>query len=215
MEAAMIVLIKGEEKSKYPALIDRMHRLRKEIFHDQLGWKVSVSGDWEIDHYDALHPLYVLSVDEAEDIRGALRLLPTTGPNMLNDTFPELLPGGQRIESPLIWESSRFTIPTTGDRRRDFARMSQATAELGLAMNEIGKDTGLTHIVTVYDAVMHRMLTMADCAGEPLSAPKVIGGVLTYAVIYEIGAELENRLRRASGIQTAVLPAHAAGKRVA
>lgn len=211
----MIVLIGGENKSKHTNLIDQMHRLRKEIFHDQLHWNVTVSGDWEIDHYDALHPLYVLSLDEAGGVRGALRLLPTTGLNMLNDTFPELLPGGQRIESPLIWESSRFTILTTGDRRRDFARMSQATAELGLAMNQIGKEVGLTHIVTVYDAIMHRMLKMTDCAGEPLTAPKVIGGVLTYAVIYEIGDELEKRLRVASGIQSAILPEDSALKLVA
>lgn len=202
----MIVLISGENKSKHTDLIDKMHRLRKEIFHDQLGWKVNVSGDWEIDHYDALHPLYVLSLDEENNLRGALRLLPTTGLNMLNDTFPELLPDGKRIESPLIWESSRFTIPTTGDRRRDFARMSEATAELGLAMNEIGKQVGLTHIVTVYDAIMHRMLKMANCAGEPLGEPKIIGGVLTYAVIYEIGDELEQRLRLVSGTQSVILP---------
>ena len=98
----MIVLINGENKSKHANLIEKMHKLRKEIFNDQLGWKVNVSGDWEIDHYDALHPLYVLSVDEENNIRGALRLLPTTGLNMLNDTFPELLPDGKRIESPLI-----------------------------------------------------------------------------------------------------------------
>ena len=93
--------------------------------------------------------------------------------------------------------------------------MSEATAELGLAMNEIGKEVGLTHIVTVYDAIMHRMLKMANCAGEPLGEPKIIGGVLTYAVIYEIGDELEQRLRVVSGTQSAILPDHSALKLVA
>lgn len=211
----MIVLINGGDRSKQANLIDQMHKLRKQIFHDQLGWQVSISGDWEIDHYDALDPLYVLSVDETGNIMGGLRLLPTTGLNMLNDTFPQLLPSGNRIESPLIWESSRFTILTTGDRRRDFACMSRATAELGLAMNEIGKEIGLSHIVTVYDAIMHRMLKMSDCAGDPLALPKMIGGVLTYAVIYEIGEELETRLRAASGIKSSILPEHTALRLVA
>ncbi len=202
----MIILINGEEKATKIGLIDQMHRMRKNIFHDHLRWNVTIAGEWEIDHYDALNPLYVLSLDADNNVRGGLRLLPTTGPNMLNDTFGVLLPEAKRIESPLIWESSRFTIRTTGDRRRDFAIMSAATAELGLAMNEIGLNTGLSHIVTVYDAVMHRMLKMSNCEGEPLGPPQMIGNVLTYAVIYEIGEALEKRLKAASGIGASVLP---------
>ena len=73
-------------------------------------------------------------------------------------------------------------------------------------MNELGMHVGLTHIVTVYDAFLHRILERSDCAGEPLSKPKMVGGVLTYAVLYEIGPELESRLRAASGITECVLP---------
>lgn len=183
----MIKIIPGQSRNEFPRLIDEMHRLRRSVFHERLKWQVTVINNWEVDGYDALDPLYVLSLNEREQVIGGLRLLPTTGFNMLNDTFPELLPDGARIESPLIWESSRFTVRMTGDRRSDAPVISRATAELGLALNEIGTMAGLTHIVTVYDQVMHRMLQRCGCAGDPLGPARDIGGVTTYAVVYEIG----------------------------
>lgn len=195
----MIKIIPGEWRARFPRLIDEMHRLRRNVFHERLQWQVPVINRWEVDGYDALDPLYVLSLDERERVIGGLRLLPTTGFNMLNDTFPELLPDGARIESPLIWESSRFTVRMTDDRRADAPIIGKATAELGLALNEIGKASGLTHIVTVYDRAMHRMLSRSGCAGEPLGPPHDIGGVETYAVLYEVGPEWDAQVRRLAG----------------
>lgn len=196
----MIKLIPGEWRDRYPRLIDEMHRLRRSVFHERLKWQVTVINRWEIDGYDALDPLYVVSIDEHENVIGGLRLLPTTGFNMLNDTFPQLLPDGARIESPLIWESSRFTVRMTGDAQVDAPTISRATAELGFALNEIGKAASLTHVVTVYDRVMHRLLTRCGCAGEPLGPPQWIGGVETYAVLYEVGPAWDARVSRLAGV---------------
>jgi acyl homoserine lactone synthase len=201
----MIKLIQGHERNNNPKLIDQMHRLRKNVFYDRLRWQVPIINQWEIDGYDVMSPLYVLTLDNAQNVAGGLRLLPTSGLNMLNDTFPQLLPNGERFESPRIWESSRFTIDRRLETKRYNARLGVATAELGLAMNQIGKNVGLTHVVTVYDALVHRILERGGCEGEPLGEPQMIGNVLTYAVIFEIGDELEARLRNASGIDYDVL----------
>ena len=195
----MIKVIPGAWRSRYPRLIDEMYKLRRSVFHDRLKWQVTVINRWEIDGYDALDPLYVLSLDENERVVGGLRMLPTTGFNMLNDTFAQLLPDGARIESPLIWESSRFTVQMTGDRRIDARVMGHATAELALALNEIGMAAGLSHIVTVYDRAMHRMMSRAGCAAEPLGPPQMIGGVETYAVIYEVSEDTGARFRALAG----------------
>lgn len=196
----MIKVIPGAWRDRFPRLIDEMHKLRRNVFYERLRWQVTVINRWEIDGYDALDPLYVLSLDDDEKVIGGLRLLPTTGFNMLNDTFPELLPDGEPIHSPLIWESSRFTVRMTGDRRLDASTIGRATAELGMALNEIGKAAALTHIVTVYDRAMHRMLLRTGCAGEPLGPPQSIGGVETYAVLYEVGPEWDARVRSLSGV---------------
>jgi acyl homoserine lactone synthase len=196
----MIRIIPGAWRDRHPRLMDEMHKLRRSVFYERLRWQVTVINRWEIDGYDALDPLYVLSVDEDEKVIGGLRLLPTTGFNMLNDTFSELLPDGEPIHSPLIWELSRFTVRMTGVRQIDAPIISRATAELGLALNEIGKAAALTHMVAVYDRAMHRMLLRHGCAGEPLGPPQLIGGVESYAVIYEVGAQWDERVRALSGV---------------
>jgi acyl homoserine lactone synthase len=182
-----------------------MHQIRRKVFHERMKWDVTVVNNWEVDGYDALSPIYLVCLDKYETVVGGLRLLPTTGFTMINDTFSNLLPDFKRIESPLIWESSRFSVDHEADVAIGKKGLSRATAELGLAMNEIGVRSGLTHIVTVYDALMHRVLKRAGCAGEPIGAPQVIGNVLTYAVFFEVGAATEAALRRASEIEGSVL----------
>lgn len=208
----MIKLIQGRDRHLYPTEIAEMHRLRKHVFHDRMQWDVPIINEWEVDGYDALDPLYVLSVNDDGRVVGGLRFLPTTGFNMLNDTFPELLPDGERFASPLVWESSRFTVDRSVDKRRMKGGLGVATAELGLAMNEIGTSAGLTHVVTVYDALLHRVLERAGCEGEPMSEPRMIGKVLTYAVLYEVGPEWDARVRAASGIEGHVIEAASASR---
>ena len=201
----MIRIIDGRLRHRHAREIDAMHRIRKKVFHDRMKWDVSVINDWEIDGYDALSPVYLVCVNEIGNIVGGLRLLPTTGFTMLNDTFSVLLPDSGRIESPLIWELSRFSVDHEADVGIGKKGMSRATAELGLAMNEIGMQTGLTHIVTVYDAFMHRILKRAGCAGDPIGPPQMIGEVLTYAVFFDVSVETDAALRRASEIEGSVL----------
>ncbi len=196
----MINLVFGQNRARYLVMIDKMHRLRKIVFNDQLKWEVNVVRNWEIDHYDAVNPLYVIVTNGKQDVIGSVRILPTTGLNMLNDTFPQLLPEGMPIESPRIWELSCFTIRNPSSRA-DFAKISSATAELGLALNEIGKLAGISHYVAVYDAYMHRLLQRTGCAGDPISEPKMIGSVLSYAVTYEVGDEWEAVIHQQPGIE--------------
>jgi acyl homoserine lactone synthase len=96
---------------KHSELALGMHRLRRRVFRNRLDWKVSVSDGLEIDQYDALTPTCLLGVDR-RDVVGCVRLLPTTGPNMLADTFPVLLDGRAAPKNAKIWESSRFCVNT-------------------------------------------------------------------------------------------------------
>ena len=201
----MIRIIEGGNRRKFQREMDAFHQIRKRVFFDRMGWDVSVINSWEVDGYDALDPVYLLSVDAEERVVGGLRLLPTMGFNMLNDTFSQLLPEGKRIESPLIWECSRFSVDDQVDMPIGPKGISRATAELGLGMNELGARIGLSHIVAVYDAMMHRVLTRAKCAGEPIGEPKRIGKTMALAVFFEIGPATEAAARAASGIGGQVL----------
>jgi acyl homoserine lactone synthase len=200
----MIRIIDGRFRHRFAEEIDAMHKIRKKVFFDRMKWQVSVINNWEIDGFDALSPIYLVCVNDKNKVVGGLRLLPTMGFTMINDTFSLLLPDSNRVESPLIWESSRFSVDHDADVAIGKKGLSRATAELGLAMNELGVQTGLTHIVTVYDALMHRVLKRAGCAGVPIAPPRMIGNVLTYAVFFEVGAATEGALRGASEIERSV-----------
>ena len=102
----MIKLIEGAYASFFPRETHAMFRSRAETFSGRLGWEVIVKNGYERDRFDDLNPLYLVSVDpETEEYWGSLRLLPTTGPNMLRDVFPQLLGEGEQIVDATIWES--------------------------------------------------------------------------------------------------------------
>jgi acyl homoserine lactone synthase len=205
----MIRLIEGRDRNKHPYVMEQMFRLRKRVFADRLGWKVTCKGSWEIDEYDALDPLYVLAMDETgEQVVGSLRLLPTTGPNMLADTFYELLPDGMTVKSATIWESSRYCVDTELASQWSERGVHQATAELLMALCEIGIDVGLTHIVTVIDLRMERILRRMNCFGDRIGMPRRYGAVTALAGLWDTSEEMLLRLRTASGIAGSVLEHH-------
>ncbi len=89
----MLQLISPDRYGEFVDDLAEMHRLRYRVFKERLGWDVEVSGDMEIDEFDACRPAYLLQRDDDGRIQGCVRLLPTTGPTMLRDTFPVLLDG--------------------------------------------------------------------------------------------------------------------------
>ncbi|MCY0151054.1 hypothetical protein OEG86_00805 [Hoeflea alexandrii] len=186
-----------------------MFRMRAEVFSGRLGWDVKVENGREIDRFDAEDPLYLLSLDERSgQLRGAVRLLPTTGPNMLRDVFSVLMPGGT-VGSPLIWESSRFAVNPQIFEARDRAEanhmVSKTTVELLYGMVEVAQRAGIEHIVSVFDARMARIFRSIDCRFEQLGTPVRIGKVMTYAGLFDIGADMRSRLGAAGDLRSSVL----------
>ena len=182
-----------------------MHEIRKRTFHDRLNWQVRTLRSWEIDEFDALDPLYLISIGPNDNVRGALRLLPTTGPNMLADVFPELLPDGMRIESATVWESSRFSVDQEAAAERSENLLNRTTGELLIGIVEVGLIAGLTEVVSVYDAMFARILKRANCPAELIGKPARIGKVMGYAALFEISERMLENLRKASGIDEPVI----------
>ena len=205
----MIKVIEGVERGRPPELLDQMFRIRAEVFADRLGWEVDVTDRREIDRFDNEHPLYLLSVhEESGDLQGAVRLLPTTGPNMLRDVFSRLVPGGT-VESPLIWESSRFAINPrliNATERQDANHIVNATTiELLCGIVEVCQQAGVEHVVSVFDARMARIFRAADCPFEVIGTPTRIGKVMTYAGLFEMSTDMRDRLGRVRKMPSAVL----------
>jgi acyl homoserine lactone synthase len=185
----MITVIDGLQRENHAKLLDEMHRLRARVFKDRLGWDVTFVDGRERDRFDDLMPLYVIATSPAGHVVGSLRALQTTGPTMLGEVFSELLPPGEVVRSPLIWESTRFNIDMDYAAARGEGAVSQITSELLCGLAEIAVVAGLTHILSVYDIMMERILKRAGANPVRLAPPKRIGGVPTIAGTMEVSLE--------------------------
>lgn len=160
-----------------------MHRLRAKVFSGRMGWEVPVMSGMEIDGYDAMDPYYMMMREEGGILRGCWRLLPTVGPYMLKDTFPEFLHGQPFPEDPRIWELSRFAIETDGVQSFGFSDMTmQSISEI----IRYGHQNGIAHYVTVTATAIERMLRRAGLVTRRMGAPLKVGNETAVAIYVDI-----------------------------
>ena len=181
-----------------------MHRLRGRVFKEQLDWDVSVSGGLEIDQYDTHSPIYLIALEQGEVV-GSVRLLPTTGPNMLADTFPVLLDGHAAPKAAEIWESSRFCVDTKNVTATAENGLREATFLLFAAMIELGQQCDLQAIATVTDLRMERILRRAGWHLDRLGTPQQIGATKAMAVLLPITNDALGAIRAAGKISGSVI----------
>lgn len=129
----MFTLVYGDDLFDFPGLANQMFQDRRAQFADDYGWELDIDQNGrEIDEYDLMNPLYLILRDEEGRHVGSTRLMPTTGPTMIADHFSDMTDGVE-IESPLIWECTRFFIADRGrDSVKNAAALMWAGCELGL-----------------------------------------------------------------------------------
>ena len=108
-KAAAIIVVESHNAPEHRHLLDEMFRLRAHVFHGRLGWDVGVTNDMERDRFDDLMPVYIIDAD-GPTVRGSLRLLPTTGPTLSEETFSDTFPDAAALSAPTIWECSRLCV---------------------------------------------------------------------------------------------------------
>lgn len=198
-----IKLVTGMDLKNHEALLGEMFKARKRLFADRLGWDVTVDENgWEMDRYDPLHPLYLIATDETGSHVGSLRLLPTTGDTMLRDVFASVF-DDTVIESPLIWECTRFCIEG-GKSEKISAGLHRATTALLLGICETSLQAGIQQIVGVFD---RRMIPIYRRGGW---APEVVGesGVGRDAVflgVWDVSEAYAESIREAGKLKGSIL----------
>lgn len=188
-------------------LVRGMHRLRARVFKDRLDWAVSVAGDMEIDRFDAEHATYLLVLTGAREVVGHVRLLPTTGPNMLADTFPLLLEERPAPCTPEVVESSRFCVDTSQAEDTAENGLRRATHVLFAAMLEWSMQQDQAAIATVTDVRMERILRRAGWPLERLGQPHLIGSTQALAGLLPVTRKALEAVRRSGSLEQPVLAA--------
>ena len=192
----MIRFMYADQLDTLPTLRDTMFRDRAQQFKTRLNWDVRVDATgYEIDQYDQMNPLYAIWEMPDGTHGGSMRFLPTTGETMVNDHFTHLT-DGVRIESPLIWECTRYCLSPRFD-----GQAKEIASSLMVAGCEMGLQFGLSDWVGVFDARMVRIYRRIGWE------PTVLGTVgegrdKTSVGLWAVSEEARDAMCRIAGITT-------------
>ena len=177
----MIRIVTAGNHGTHARALLEMHRQRKAVFVDRLGWDLAVTGDLEIDVYDGRHALYLLSMEKGRLLSSA-RLLPTIRPHLMSDHFAHLCLYGVPC-GPGIWEASRFCVDPAITERA--ARRTQ----LGLIIAgilETGLARSIDRVIFVAGSALLPLALDAGWDARLLGPPSHDGGDRITAVAAEI-----------------------------
>jgi N-acyl-L-homoserine lactone synthetase len=194
----MIRIVTKDNAESHLSNLHQMHRIRKAVFKDRLGWDVAVSGELEVDEYDALGPSYLLSIDRYGTLNGCVRLLPTTGPNMLRDIFPSFVTKAAVPRGERVWEASRFAVSRNTSAAE--AGLSQTTYDLLIGVLQFGLSKGISTIACVVDVRMERILRRAGWQLERLGAVHRIGNTIAMAGLLNVSPQILRELEARVGL---------------
>ncbi|MEI7296309.1 acyl-homoserine-lactone synthase [Paraburkholderia tropica] len=93
------------------SLRHRLGAFRHKVFIQRLHWEipgVSPDATAEWDEFDKGDTIQLVALATDGTVCGCARLMPTTGPCLLRDVFPQLVYPESVPSSPSIWEMSRF-----------------------------------------------------------------------------------------------------------
>lgn len=165
----MIKIFSGADRDRFSQDFDQMFRARAAVFKDRLGWEVAVEDGLEIDRYDRCDDtVYVVASDPDGHLTGSLRLLPTTGDTMLRHEFSDFFDEPVDVESPTAWECTRFCVhpPRRGERAE---AMRQVSSDLLIGLCDLCLNSGIEHVVGLYDARMTRIYQRIGWTPDPLA----------------------------------------------
>ncbi len=176
-----IMSVSADHYATNRSYLNQMHRLRAAVFGGRLEWDVTITEQGEWDQYDDLRPTYILAVSAGQKIVGCARLLPASGPTMLEQTFPQLLERGSLNANPATVESSRFCVDTSLEVGRGGGPLHLATLTMFAGIIEWSMANGYTEIVTATDLRFERILNRAGWPMKRLGEPSAIGNTIAVA----------------------------------
>ena len=200
--AMKVDLVMPQSRFDYAAPLMQMHRDRKRVFVDTLGWKLASAYSWlEIDDFDDHRAVYLLArAIGSGDHEGSVRLLPTDGPHMLSSLFRNLCAGPLPTGDD-IWEISRLVSRPTDVAGASVVKVHRL---LALALVEFALLNSINRYTLVTEAHRVPALLSVGWAVSPLGLPTLCLGqelqALQIAISTTTLARMRDRLRIAHDV---------------
>jgi N-acyl-L-homoserine lactone synthetase len=195
----MFITVESHEYAKNAWLLDQMFRLRKKVFHEQLGWNVPVNGEYERDFYDDRRPVYLIWCDDSrQKLYGSLRLMPTTGPTLLHDVFRKTFPADVDLMAPGIWEGTRMCVDEEAVKG-DFPDIDagRAFCLLLLALCECAMAHGIHTMISNYEPHLKRIYKRAGAEVDELGRSDGYGKYPVCCGAFEVSNGVLTKMRAA------------------
>ena len=183
-----IVLGRASEGVIETPVLHSLYRFRHRVFKERLGWEVSSIAGMEYDFYDELDPVHIAACRPSGAVLGTVRLLPTTGPYMLRDVFPQLLRGEEAPCVTDVWEMSRFAIEPPDRSAQVQAVCNQVMLDIFESSYGFARENGVREFVMATSVSVERMLAAAGLRMERFGdgVATRIGKVLSVACRVEL-----------------------------
>lgn len=198
----MPTVVTAHNRQAHARTVAHMHADRKQVFVDQLKWRLPVIDErYEIDDYDTEDAIYLIVEDpETGGHLGSVRLIPTTKGHLLGDKYDFLCDGGAPVGDD-VWEITRMCTTPGLPRAVAF----QIRSELLLGMVEFAAAAGIVSYTMMTHLAYLPQLLAVGWDIEPLGMPAMVDGEEIAALQVTIGPATLDRLRTMYNIREPVL----------
>jgi acyl homoserine lactone synthase len=182
----------GTREQLPPQLFEQMGKYRRAVFIERLGWGLHAVGGMELDEFDGPDAVYVCSHDDEGSVNGVARLLPTTGPYLLEKVFPHLWAGQAPPKDLGVWELSRFATAASDDALRPSSQQVDAKTASNLLRQviQVANANGANSLITVSPIAMERLLRVNGFRVSRAGLPMIIDGGWVVALWLGIKTDL-------------------------
>lgn len=181
-------LTSGKTNTLSADLFTKVAHYRYQVFIETLGWELQTRNGEELDQFDHPETLYVVSQDDDGHVNGCARLLPTTGPYLLGEVFPQLMNGLPVPCSADVWELSRFAAVDFNQRSSSALAQFSSEITVNLLKESIAfaAANGAKRLITVSPLGIERLLRRLGVHCHRAAPPMIIDGHPIFACWIEI-----------------------------
>lgn len=171
-----------------PPLNRALGRYRHRVFIETLGWQMDTPPGIERDRFDRPETVHLIARDDQHAIVGYARLLPTTGPYLLGEMFPQLLNGLPPPCSDEVWELSRFAVMDLRGARTGVSTQRPSALAVDILQLAAGyvERRGGKRLITVSPLAMERLLRRTGFHVHRAAPPVMVEGHPTFACWIEL-----------------------------
>jgi acyl homoserine lactone synthase len=147
---------------------------RYKVFVERLGWELETEFDCEQDQFDHADTVHIVARNDDDQIVGCGRLLPCTGPYLLESVFPQLLNGAAAPRMASVWELSRFAAMDVDTVSNPTSRRDHMAERVLLEALRHCTKQRVTTLIAVSTLAMERLMQRAGVDVHRMGPPHLI-----------------------------------------